>query len=140
MKLRTGLKILIGLSVVGIAVAIVLIFTCPFAGVISFNTLVREGTPQYEELAVHATAVPGVRELPAKVLPLFGTEVSFLGVVVLLLTILLAWVILKGKYLTLFGYRISPQFMGLGILLITMWNVVFGTFLIGVEVIALKEL
>lgn len=78
--------------------------------------------------------------MPAKVLPLFGTEVSFLGVVVLLVTILLAWLILKGKSLTLFGYRMTPQFMGLGILLITIWNVVFGTFLIGVEVIALKEL
>jgi len=140
MKLRTGLKILIGLSVVGIAVAIVLIFTCPFAGVISFSTLVREGTPQYEELTVHATAVPGVRELPAKVLPLFGTEVSFLGILVLLALIFLAWLILRGKSLNLFGYRMSPQFMGLGILLVTLWNVLFATFLIGVEVIALKEL
>ena len=140
MKLRTGLKWLIGLSVIGIAIATVLIFTCPFAGVISFSTLVREGTGSYEELTVHATALPGVRELPAKVLPLFGTEVSFLGIVILLAVILLAWLILKGKCLTLFGYRISQQFMGLGILLITMWNVVFGTFLIGVEVIALKEL
>lgn len=140
MKLRTGLKALIGLSVVGIAIATVLIFTCPFAGVISFSTLVREGTPSYDELTVHATALPGVRELPAKILPLFGTEVSFLGVVVLLAVIVLAWFILKGKSLTLFGYRMAPQFMGLAILLITLWNVVFATFLIGVEVIALKEL
>lgn len=140
MKLRTGLKLLIGLSVVGIAIATVLIFTCPFAGVVSFSTLVREGTPQYQELAVHATALPGVRELPAKVLPLFGTEVSFLGIVVLLAVILLAWLILKGKSLTFFGYHMSPQLMGLGILLITLWNVLFATFLIGVEVIALKEL
>jgi hypothetical protein len=34
----------------------------------------------------------------------------------------------------------GPQFMGLAILLITPWNLIFGTFLIGVEVIALKEL
>ena len=140
MKIRTGLKWLIALSLVGIVIAAVLIFTCPFAGVISFSTLVREGTPQYEELTVHATALPGVRELPAKVLPLFGTEVSFLGIVVLLAVIVLAWLILKGKSLTLFGYRMSPQFMGLAILLITLWNVVFATFLIGVEVVALKEL
>lgn len=140
MKIRRGLRWLIGLSVVGIVIATVLIFTCPFAGVISFSTLVRQGTPQYEELTVHATAIAGVRELPAKALPLFGTEVSFLGIVVLLVTILLAWLILKGKSLTLFGYRMGPQFMGLGILLITIWNLVFGAFLIGVEVIALKEL
>ncbi len=140
MKLRTGLKALIGLSVVGIVIATVLIFTCPFAGVISFSTLVRQGTPQYDELTVHATAVPGVRELPAKVLPLFGTEVSFLGIVTLLVVILLSWLILKGKTLSLFGYRMGPQFMGLAILLITLWNLIFGAFLIGVEVVALKEL
>jgi hypothetical protein len=140
MKLRTGLKILIGLSVVGIIIATVLIFTCPFAGVISFSTLVREGMGSYEELTVHATALPGVRELPAKVLPLFGTEVSFLGILVLLAVILLARLILKGKSLTLFAYAMGPQFMGLAILLITPWNLIFGTFLIGVEVIALKEL
>ncbi len=140
MKLRTGLKALIGLSVVGIVIATVLIFTCPFAGVISFSTLVRQGTPQYDELTVHATAVPGVRELPAKVLPLFGTEVSFLSIVTLLVVILLSWLILKGKTLSLFGYRMGPQFMGLAILLITLWNLIFGAFLIGVEVVALKEL
>ena len=86
MKIRTGLRWLIGLSGVGIAIATVLIFTCPFAGVISFSTLVREGTKSYEELTIHATAIPGVRELPAKVLPLFGSEVSFLGIFVLLTT------------------------------------------------------
>lgn len=140
MKLKTGLKTLIGLSVVGAAIGTFLIFTCPFAGVISFNTLVREGTKSYEELTVHATALPGVRELPAKVLPLFGTEVSFLGVLVLLGVILLSWLILKGRSLSLFGYKISPQLMGLVILLITFWNLIFSAFLVGVEVIALKEL
>lgn len=140
MKIRTGLKWLIGLSVTGIGIATILIFTCPFAGVISFSTLVREGTKSYQELTVHATAIPGVRELPAKAFPLFGSEVSFLGVVILLAVIALSWMILKGKSFTLFGYRMSPQFMGLGILLIAFWDLVFGAFLIGVEVIALKEL
>lgn len=140
MKPKTGLKTMIDLSLVGIAIATVLIFTCPFAGLISFSTLVRQGTPQYEELTVHATAISGVRELPAKVLPLFGTEVSFLGIVVLLAVILLSWLILKGKSLCLFGYAMGPQLMGLGILLITLWNMIFGAFLIGVEVVALKEL
>ena len=55
MTIRTGLKWLIGLSVVGIAIAMGLIFTCPFAGVISFSTLVRQGTPQYEELTEAVT-------------------------------------------------------------------------------------
>lgn len=140
MRIKTGIKWLIALSVVGIVIATVLIFTCPFAGVISFSTLVRQGTPQYEELTVHATAIPGVRALPAKQLDLFGSEVSFLGIVMLLVVILLSWLILKGKTLSLFGYRMGPQFMGLGILLITLWNLIFGAFLIGVEVIALKEL
>ncbi|MFQ5657811.1 MAG: hypothetical protein ACE5G5_09745 [Candidatus Methylomirabilales bacterium] len=140
MSIKTGLKWLIGLSVVGITIATVLILTCPFAGVISFSTLVREGTKSYQDLTVHATAIPGVRELPAKVMPLFGSEVSFLGIVVLVAVILFSWLILKGKSLTLFGYRMNPQFMGLGILLIAFWNLFFGAFLIGVEVIALKEL
>lgn len=39
MKLRTGLKVLIGLSVLAIAVAILLTYTCPFAGQIAFSTL-----------------------------------------------------------------------------------------------------
>lgn len=140
MKIKTGLKWLIGLSGVGILIATVLILTCPFAGVISFSTLVREGTKSYEALTVHATAIPGVRELPAKVMPLFGGEVSFLGIVVLLGVIVLSWLILRGRRLHLFGYQITPQFMGLGILLITIWNLVFAAFLVGVEVIALKEL
>lgn len=140
MTIKSGLKWLIGLSVAGITIATVLILTCPFAGVISFSTLVREGPKSYQELTVHATAIPGVRELPAKVLPLFGSEVSFLGVVVLLTVVVLSWLILKGKTVALFGYRISAQFMGLAVLLITLWNVVFAGFLIGVEVVALKEL
>lgn len=42
MKLRTGLKALIGLSVLGIGVAILLVYTCPFAAQIAFSTLVRQ--------------------------------------------------------------------------------------------------
>lgn len=140
MKIKTGLKTLIGLAALGIVLAIFLIFTCPFAGVISFSTLVREGTKSYAELTVHATALPGVRELPARVLPLFGTEVSFLGVLVLLGIILLSWLILRDKSLSLFGYQLTPRFLGLGILLVTFWNLIFAAFLVGVEVIALKEL
>lgn len=42
MKLRTGLEALIGLSILGIAVAIFLIYTCPFSGEIAFAALVRQ--------------------------------------------------------------------------------------------------
>lgn len=38
MKLRTGLRSLIALLVIGIVIATALIFTCSFAGVISFST------------------------------------------------------------------------------------------------------
>jgi hypothetical protein len=42
MKLRTGLKALIGISILGIAIAIFLIYTCPFAGQLAFSALVRQ--------------------------------------------------------------------------------------------------
>jgi hypothetical protein len=51
MQLRTGLKALIGVSVVGIAIALFLIFTCPFAGHIAFSALVRQAP-----MAHHASA------------------------------------------------------------------------------------
>jgi len=57
MRLRTGLKALIGLSVLGIGVAIFLIYTCPFAGQIAFSTLVRQmpmgHSPHVEEHPQH---------------------------------------------------------------------------------------
>ncbi len=141
MRIKTGLKAMIGLAAAGIAVAILLVFTCPFAGAISFNTLVREGGGHaYERLTVHATAIPGVRNLPAKQAGVFGSEVSFLGILVLLGVIALCVAILKGKRLNLFGYPIAPQFMGLVVLLVTIWNVVFSAFLIAIEILVLKEI
>jgi uncharacterized membrane protein len=140
MRIKTGLKTMIGLAAAGIAVAILLVFTCPFAGVISFNTLVREGTASYAELTVHATAIPGVRNLPAKQASVFGSEVSFLGILVLLGVIALCVAILKGRRVSVFGYPITPQFMGLAVLLVTIWNVVFSAFLIAIEVLVLKEI
>ncbi len=139
MKLKTGLKTIIGLSVVAIAVAIFLVFTCPFAGVITFNTLVREGTHSFDQLTLHATAIPGVRNLPAKQAGVFGTEVSLLGILVLVGVIALCAAILKGQRFSLFGYLITPQLMGLAVLLVTMWNIVFSAFLIAIEVLVLKE-
>ena len=140
MTLRTGLKAMIGLAAAGIAVAVLLMFTCPFAGVISFNTLVREGTNSYGEITVHATAIPGVRNLPAKQAGVFGSEVSFLGIVVLLGVMALCAVILKGKRFKLFGCPVTPQLMGLAVFLLTIWNVAFSAFLIAVEIFALKEI
>ncbi len=140
MGLKTGLQTIIALSIVGIAVAIFLVFTCPFAGVISFNTLVREGTKAYSELTVHATAIPGVRNLLAKQAGVFGSEVSFLGIVVLFGTIALCAAILKTKRFSLFGYPVTPQFMGLTVLLVTIWNLVFSAFLIAIEIMVLKEI
>ncbi|GEM_PF-3672266 len=49
MKLRTGLKVLIGISVLGIAVAVLLVYTCPFAGQIAFSTLVRQVPMEHHE-------------------------------------------------------------------------------------------
>jgi hypothetical protein len=42
MSLRRGLHALMGVSALGVAVAIFLIFTCPFAGRIAFSALVRQ--------------------------------------------------------------------------------------------------
>ena len=140
MRIRTGLKALIVLAGLGIAIGSLLVSTCPFAGVLSFSTLVREGTPSYERLTVHATVLPGVRALPAKVLPLFGSEVSFLGTAVLLGLIGLCTLVLRQRTVSIAGVPVTPRAMGLTILGITLWNLLFAGFLIGVEVLALKEL
>jgi hypothetical protein len=181
MKLKTGLKTLIALSVVGIAIAILLIFTCPFAGQIAFSTLVRQvpmehpagtgGHPQQldpklekphggvekhsvqkpheaiaehrdepKRLSVHLMVIPNVRSYPVEETQLLGIEVSPIGIIVLLLLIALCHLILRQRPLSLFGYTVSPKAMGVTVFLITLWNLVFATFLLGVEVFQLKEL
>lgn len=140
MRIRTGLKALILLAALAIGIGVLLVLTCPFAGVISFSTLVREGTPSYETLTVHATVIPGVRALPARVLPLFGSEVSFLGIAVLLGPIGLCTLVLRQRTVSIAGVPVTPRAMGLTILGITVWNLLFAAFLIGVEILALKEL
>ena len=193
MKLRTGLKGLIGISVLGIAVAIFLIYTCPFAGQIGFSTLVRQvpmehpsgagkhshhqGTEaqkpheemqKHEErhevvkaqpepvqkphtavaephekkegLSVHFMMYPNVRQYPVKETEVFGVEVSPLGIIVLLLLITLCSLALKEQPLSLFGSAVTPKAMGVAIFLITLWNLIFAVFLLGVEVVQLKEL
>ena len=197
MKLRTGLKALIGFSVLGIAIAIFLIYTCPFAGQIAFSTLVRQvpmehspgevghsqehgaqvekphgGVEQHREgegeqheemkahpeaaqkpheamseghkegggLKVHLMVIPDVRSYPVKETKLFGIDVSPLGIIVLLLLIALCFFILRQRPLNLFGYSVTPKAMGVTAFLITLWNLVFAAFLLGVEVVHLKEL
>lgn len=191
MKLRTGLKVLIGLSVLGIAVAILLIYTCPFAGQIAFSTLVRQvpmehgsgaagpsqqhsaemqkpdaGVEKHEKgqeaakghpdptqkpheatvenregwKGVHLMFNPNVRSYPIKETKLFGIDVSPLGIVVLLLLIALCFFILRQQPLRMFGYSVTPKAMGITVFLITLWNLVFAAFLLGVEVVQLREL
>ena len=197
MRLRTGLKALIGISVVGVAVAIFLIYTCPFAGQIVFSTLVRqvpmehhegagehpqpqgaemqkppggveqhkedegerheemkahteaaqkpheavaEGHKETEGLKVHLMVIPNVQSYPVKETKLFGFNVSLLGIIVLLLLIALCFFILRQRPLNLFGYSVTPKAMGITVFLITLWNLVFAAFLLGVEVVQLKEL
>lgn len=167
MKLRTGLKTLIVISVVGIAIATLLIFTCPFAGQIAFSTLVRQvpmehptGTEKHSQqhgaevqkplvgvekheskgLTVHLMVIPDVRSYPVEETQLFGIEVSPLGIIILLLLFALCLLILRQRPVSLFGYTLSPKAMGMSVLLITLWNLVFAAFLLGVEVFQLKEL
>lgn len=191
MKLRAGLKVLIGLSVLGIAVAILLIYTCPFAGQIAFSTLVRQvpmehgsgaagpsqqhsaemqkpdaGVEKHEKgreaakghpdpaqkpheptvehregwKGVHLMFDPNVRSYPVKETKLFGIDVSPLGIIVLLLLIALCFLILRQRPVSLFGYVVTPRVMGVTGLLISLWNLVFAAFLLGVEVVYLKEL
>lgn len=197
MKLRTGLKVLIGISVLGIAVAVFLIYTCPFAGQIAFSTLVRQVPMEHHEAAgahsqqhggemqkpqgeveqhmkgggehheavkahpepaqkphdamtegheeggglkVHLMVIPNVQSFPVKETKLFGIEVSPVGIIVLLMLIALCFLILRQRSLSLFGYTMTPKAMGVTVFLITLWNLVFAGFLLGVEVVYLKEL
>jgi hypothetical protein len=168
MKLKTGLKTLVALSVLGIAIATLLIFTCPFAGQIAFSTLVRQVPMEHQEghedvkvhpgavqkphnvvaehrdeakrLAVHLMVIPNVRSYPVEETQLFGIEVSPLGTIVLLLLITLCVLILLQRPVSLLGYTLSPKAMGVTVFLITLWNLVFAAFLLGIEVFQLKEL
>ncbi len=178
MKLQTGLKALIGISVLGIAGAVFLMYTCPFAGQIAFSTLVRQvhmehgageqsqhaaaraeaqkphgGTEEqkpheavadhHEEkkgLSVHLMVIPNVRSYPVNETRLFGVDVSRLGILALLLLIALCVLILRQRPLSLFGATVTPKAMGVTVFLMTLWNLVFAAFLLGVEIVQLKEL
>jgi hypothetical protein len=188
MQLRTGLQALIGVSALGIVLAIFLIFTCPFAGRIAFSALVRQvpmahpgsegehaqppsaerhtphgdmpphtaqspheasqkaheaGTEQHGEhtgFSVHLMVVPGVQAYPVQETNIVGVDVSVLGIIVLLLLIALCWQLLRQRPMQLWRYTVTPKTMGITVLLITLWNLVFAGFLFGVEALQFKEL
>ena len=154
MTLRTGLKTLIGLSVLGIGVAVFLIYTCPFAGQIAFSTRVRqvameakdhaqvaaEHRDEHKGFSVHFMMIPGVRSYPVKETKVVGIDVSPLGILTLLVVIALSALILRQRAWSLFGHRVTPRAMGIMVFLITAWNLVFAAFLLGVEAIQLREL
>jgi hypothetical protein len=186
MQLRTGFKALIGVSVVGVAMAIFLIFTCPFAGQIAFNALVRQapmaphegghaqqhsaeqhsphgdmpqhttqgthgatepahaaGAVQHGEhtgFSVHLMVVPGVQAYPAQETKVVSVDVSWLGVLVLLILIALCWRLLQQRPVQLWQYTVTPTTLGRMVVLITLWNFVFAAFLFGVEAVQFNEL
>jgi hypothetical protein len=168
MRLRTGLKAMVGLSALGIAIATLLIFTCPFAGQMAFSTLVRQAHTEHGDVAehhaqqhhgetqeahgaeehhlaherftVHLMVIPHVRAYPAEETRLFGIEVAPVGILVLLLVLGLSFFILQQRRLSFVGHTVTPQTMGIAVFLITVWNVVFAAFLLVVEIVQLKEL
>lgn len=179
MKLRTGLKTLSGLAVLGIGLTTFLIYTCPFVGQIAFSAGVRQvpmehsagekahagrpaGTaeeahtekggeakdhaqaaaePRDEKgFSVHFMMVPNVRSYPVKPMTVVGIDVSPLGIPTLLVVIALSVIILRQRTWSLFGHRVTPTAMGIMLFLITVWNLVFAAFLLGVEVVQFREL
>jgi hypothetical protein len=173
--LRTGLKTLIGLSVVGIGIGVLLIYTCPFVGRIAFSAGVRQvpmehagggeharrpgvgaeeahketpdraqaaaGHPdEHKRFNVHFTMIPNARRYPLKETNVAGVEVAPLGILALLVVIALSVLILRQRPWSLFGHRVTPQAMGMMLLLITAWNLVVAAFLLGVEVVQFREL
>ncbi len=75
MKLRTGLKILIVISILGIGVAVFLIYTCTFAGQIVFSTLVRQVPMEHQAAAgEHGGAIQKPRNEGGKDHPEAGQQ------------------------------------------------------------------
>lgn len=168
MTVRTGLKSIIAISALGIGIAVFLMLTCPFAGQLAFSAQVRQTSAQHavpteghgaredahepksgsmsephdehHGFSVHLMMVPGVRKLPVKETKVAGFEVSALGIVILLLVIALCIGILQRRSWNLFGVPVTPQAMGAMVFLITLGNLMFAVFLLGVEVIQFREL
>ncbi len=124
MKLRTGIKILIAISIGGIAVATYEIITCPLAALLSFTVAERLSASPDQQVGGHA-AVSTLRGFPVQKSELFAAEASFLVIPVFLVVIVLCYLILRQRRLQLIGVPITPQFLGLSVLLIGFWNVLF---------------
>jgi len=101
---------------------------------------VTEHREERKGLTVHLMVIPSVRTYPVKETKLFGLEVSLLGILVLLLLIALCFLLLRQRPLRLLGYTVTLRAMGITVVLITLWNLLVAAFLLGVEVVQLKEL
>lgn len=134
MKLKTGVKTLIGISIGGIALTIYEIITCPLAALFSFTIAKRLSTSPDQAMGGHGTAISTLRGFPVQKSELFATEASFLVIPVFLAVILLGYLILRQRSFQVMGVPITPQFMGLGVLLIGVWNVLFSGLLFVVRV------
>lgn len=121
MKLRAGVKTLIGISIWGIAVGIYEIFTCPLAALLSFS--IAERTE--EGANGHGATMSTLHGFPVQKSELFAPEASVLVIPVFLAMIVLCYLILRQRRLQFIGVPITPQFMGLGVLLIGFWNLLF---------------
>jgi hypothetical protein len=134
MKLKTGVKILVGISVDGIALAIYEIITCPLSALLSFSVAERLSTSPDNRASEPGTAITNLRRLPVRRTELLATEASFLVIPVFLAVIVLCYLVLRQRRFQVMGVPVTPQFVGLGILLIGFWNVLFSGLLFGERV------
>lgn len=125
MKLRTGIKTLIAISIWGIALAIYEIVTCPLAALLSFTVAERVSISPEQGGSGHGATVSTLRGFPIHKSELFAAEASFLVIPVFLAVIVLCYLILRQLRLQVMGVPITPQFLGLGVLLIGFWNLLF---------------
>ena len=122
MKLRTGIKTLIGISTLGIAVAVYEIFTCPLAALLSFSVAQFLGASEAGE---HGPAISTLRGMPIHKSPVVQVEASFLVIPIFLAVIVLCFLILRRRGFQIMGAPITPRLLGLGVLLIALWNLFF---------------
>lgn len=120
MRLRTGAKALIGISMFGIALAVYEMVSCPLAAVFSFAIAEFVGDERRRQEGLST-----LRGLPIEKSDIVKVEASFLVMAVFLAVIVLGILILRQKHLQILGMPISPQFMGLVVFLIGIWDFLF---------------
>lgn len=126
MKLRTGLKALVGISLFGIPLAIYEIVTCPLAALLSFTIAERVGASDHQG---HGAPISTLRGFPVDKSEVFHVEASFLVIPVFLAVIVFGFLILRQRRFHIIGVPITPQLMGLVVFLIGAWNLLFSGFL-----------